>query len=175
MITTTAGPSDKQINFYAKLAGERELSIGLELFKKLDRAAASRMIDTALKAPHKAQSVTTDNTIQVDAAPLTPGVYETADGSVYVVKPNREKTHLYAKKMVVFGGDRLMESDEHKNIEFEYAPGAIRFLSINDKMPIERAKELTIRYGRCINCGRHLKNGVSVERGIGPVCAKAFG
>ena len=38
--------------------------------------------------------------------------------------------------------------------------------------PTEEAKRLTILYGHCIVCGRFLKAGVSVERGIGPVCFK---
>jgi hypothetical protein len=41
-------------------------------------------------------------------------------------------------------------------------------------MNFEKAKALTIRYGRCICCGRRLKAAQSVERGIGPVCRRYF-
>lgn len=111
------------------------------------------------------------------AEKLVPGVYETA-GEVYVVKYNREKTNLYAKKLVVVGDGvaRLTEAGSTVTaIEFEYAPGAIRNIKLVDRMPIARAKELVTLYGRCIACGRNLKAATSVENGIGPVCIKNFG
>jgi hypothetical protein len=103
-----------------------------------------------------------------------PGVYETGDGEVYVVKPNREKTRLYAKRLVEINPERATETGERVQIEFEYARGAIYGLSPDMKMDLDRAKALTIRYGRCIVCGRNLKAAESVERGIGPVCIKSF-
>jgi hypothetical protein len=128
-----------------------------------------------------------------------PGVYENADG-IYVVKFNREKTRLYAKRLIEINADRSTEAGEcegHESpdgahmgetvfcdgtcvaqpraqIEFEYESGAIYKLDPADKMPLDKAKALTIRYGRCIVCGRHLKAAESVERGIGPVCRKSF-
>ena len=66
------------------------------------------------------------------------------------------------------------EAGEPVRIEFEYARGAVYKIKPSDKMDLERAKALTIRYGRCIVCGRKLKARVSVEQGIGPVCIKSF-
>lgn len=103
-----------------------------------------------------------------------PGVYETPEGVVYVVKPNRERTGVYAKKLVEIGGKRLTEVDEVVQIDFEYERGAIYKLTPAMKMPLERAKELTVRYGKCIVCGTRLTDAKSVERGIGPVCIKSF-
>lgn len=105
---------------------------------------------------------------------VKPGVFE-KDGEVYIVKPNRAKTRVYAKRMVPITGERLTESDERKKIDFEYEPGAIYGLSESDRMPADRAKELTIKYGHCIVCGKLLKAAMSVERGIGPVCIKLIG
>lgn len=105
------------------------------------------------------------------------GVYETEAG-IYVVKRTRDKQRVYAKKLVELRdtqGDRLTECSERARFDFEYAPGAIYTLTEDDRMPLERAKELTVRYGRCINCGRRLKVAESLERGLGPVCVKAFG
>lgn len=51
----------------------------------------------------------------------------------------------------------------------------VEFVKPGDQMNVERAKELMIRYGRCIVCGRFLKVAKSVERGIGPVCFSYFG
>lgn len=103
-----------------------------------------------------------------------PGVYEMPSGEIYVVKFNRPQTRLYAKRLVEIASDRLTEAGTTANIEFEYEAGAIFRLAPEMKMPLDRAKQLTIRYGRCIVCGRHLKKAESVERGIGPVCVKSF-
>jgi Family of unknown function (DUF6011) len=104
---------------------------------------------------------------------LKAGVYE-RNGEIYVVKPNRKGTNLYAKKLVEINGKRLTEEDEVVTFELVYAPGAIRNLRAADLMPFVRAQELTIRYRRCLYCGRGLEAAESVERGIGPVCAKKF-
>lgn len=101
------------------------------------------------------------------------GVYE-LDNQVYVVKANRQGTRVYAKRLVEIAADRFTEAEQHVNFEFEYAPGAIYRLRPEHRMAFERARELTIRYRRCLRCGRRLKNGVSVERGIGPVCITFF-
>jgi hypothetical protein len=43
-----------------------------------------------------------------------------------------------------------------------------------DRITLERAKTLSVRYGICIACGRTLKAAKSVEDNIGPVCRKNF-
>ena len=45
-----------------------------------------------------------------------------------------------------------------------------RFSARSTASNAEQAKALSIRYGRCIVCGRKLKAAKSVEAGIGPVC-----
>jgi hypothetical protein len=108
--------------------------------------------------------------------PVGPGVYETPDGNVYVVKRTQDKQRIYAKRMVEIGGERLTEADTVVKIDFEYAAGAIRDIRPEHRMPLTRAEELQlmVRYGKCICCGRHLKAADSVARGIGPVCAGYF-
>jgi len=101
------------------------------------------------------------------------GVYELPTGEIYVVKPNRAKTRLYAKKLVETT-ERLTKQGKRVDFDFVYERGAIYKLKPQHKMFIERAKRLMIRYGRCIVCGRRLKVAKSVERGIGPVCIKYF-
>jgi hypothetical protein len=58
--------------------------------------------------------------------------------------------------------------------ELSTTPELSTNLSLEDQMSLERAKELMIQYGRCINCGRFLKDARSVAQGLGPVCIKAF-
>ena len=102
------------------------------------------------------------------------GVYELPNGEIYVVKPNRAKTRVYAMKLVESPSERLTETGTHVKFDFVYEKGAIYKIKPEYKMDIERAKELMIRYGRCIVCGRRLKVAESVERGIGPICIKYF-
>lgn len=105
--------------------------------------------------------------------PTTPGVFK-VDGVVYQVKPNKTRTRLYAKRLVEINGERLAEDGAHVKIEFEYEAGAIYKITEAHRMSVEEGKALTLRYGRCLCCGRKLKNATSVERGIGPVCIKYF-
>lgn len=53
---------------------------------------------------------------------------------------------------------------------WEYAAGAIRDIRPEHRMTVERAEELSVRFGRCIRCGATLTADESVERGIGPIC-----
>ncbi len=107
-------------------------------------------------------------------APVQPGVYELPSGEIFVVKPNQERTRVYASRLVETPSDRVTEAGGHVKFEFKYAPGAIYQIRPDYRMPADRARELMIRYGRCIVCGRHLKVAESVERGIGPICIKYF-
>lgn len=108
---------------------------------------------------------------------LTPGVYE-LNGEIFVVKPTKDGERLYAKRMVEveLGVPRVLEDGTlvRYDVHFEYEAGAIFKIREEHRMPLDRAKMLVIRYGRCINCGRRLKAATSVERGIGPVCIKRF-
>lgn len=181
------GPSRKQIDWVLKLAGERrDDRIGLDGEERIENVAAriengatkrevSTWISHLLRMPIDTREVQVPQQREVKEvnAELTPGVYE-VNGQVYIVKPNRAKTGLYAKRLVEIASERLNANDDLVNIEFVYAPGVIFDLKPEYKMPLERAEALTIRYGRCIVCNRRLKAGKSVKQGIGPVCIKSF-
>jgi NADH pyrophosphatase NudC (nudix superfamily) len=121
------------------------------------------------------QIITDEKTsnISTEVKITRPGVFK-KDTEIFVVKMNREKTRLYALKLVEAPSTRLTESGAVVDFEFEYAKGAIYKLSEENRMSLEEAKEYTIKYGRCIVCGRRLKRAESVERGIGPVCIKTI-
>lgn len=166
-----AQATERQIAFIQKLMGERGLD-GSNFpidFDTLTKQQASQCISTLLGTPKV--DLMADQPSQPHE--LEPGVYENEDG-VFVVKWNREHTRQYAKRMVEIGGSRLTEDGAHVQIEFDYAAGAVYRLKPEHKMPKDRAIELTLLYGKCINCGRKLKAAKSVEQGIGPVCIKAF-
>lgn len=170
MTSATAAPlapTEKQLAFFNRLAAERGLPTIDAFADDLDRRGASAAIDGLMALPRAARP-DAPSSAAVDA-----GVYE-RDGVVYVVKAARESGNLYAKRIVEIGGERLTEAGTVINAEFEYAPGVIRTLGPEHKMDYERAKALTIRYGFCIACGRHLKAAKSVDVGIGPVCRTKF-
>lgn len=175
--------SKPQTSFLLKLAGsrvaprfgetaeERVQRLGDLLAEdRIGKRLASELIDWFKEQPFDIpeEDVSTPHVV------VGPGVYELPSGAIYVVKMNRGKTRSYAKRLVEIHTDRLNENDEHVQIEFEYAPGAIYEIRPEHRMDVDRAKALTLRYGRCIACGRHLKAAQSVERGIGPVCIKSF-
>lgn len=137
---------------------------------RVDKKRASGLIETLIALPSKDKDESRTFTPDAD---MTAGVYE-VDGVIYIVKPNRDKTRLYAKRLVEINAERATEAGTRVEIEFEYEAGAMKKIKPEHKMPLEKAKELTIRYGRCIVCGRTLKAAESVERGIGPICIKSF-
>lgn len=108
-----------------------------------------------------------------DSRVKDPGIYE-MDGEFYKVVLTRDKQRLYAKRLVRTGVSRVTESGEAADWEFEYARGALFKLKPEMRVGEERAKEIGLKYGKCINCGKRLKVKKSVEAGIGPVCIKWF-
>jgi hypothetical protein len=188
--------TDRQINFINRLLDERNLLASPKWFAAtafMDEAeyaahlskfradvprmtvrGASLLIGRLSALPRREEARVEHVAEQV--AELKPGVYR-LDGTIYVVKPNRSKTRLYAKRLQELRAtqdDRLAESGGHVHFDFVYAPGVVHKLKPEMMLPIDEAKELMVRYGRCIACGRTLKVAESVERGIGPVCIKYF-
>lgn len=100
---------------------------------------------------------------------LTDGMYRTADGKIYKLQWNREKTNLYGKIL-----ETTKDEDGTVYASFEYAPGVTRRLTLDDKMTLEEAKEYGVLYGTCCVCARTLTNEASIEAGIGPICASKF-
>lgn len=169
-----------QLRYLLSLMAERDALAFVNTLTSMieDETLTSRRASEAidfLKRQPRVVSVAAVAATSVPTEALTPGVYEVAPGEIYVVKPNQAKTRLYAKRLVEINADRLTETDEIVQIEFEYAPGAIFNIRPEHRMDAERGKALTIRYGKCICCGRKLKAAQSVERGIGPICIKYFG
>lgn len=199
---TTQPASEKQLSYarslyreYAQImfSGEKFLSLsdadqtllreihadGTLKLDMMDRSQISRAIDSMKPIVDRMRTAARERQIvdapaaATPALSLEPGMYKIGE-VIYQVKANREKSRLYAKKMVVFTGERLTETDAVVNIEFEYAPGAIYNILPEHRMGLEEGKALILRYGKCICCGRKLKAAKSVEAGIGPICIKYF-
>jgi hypothetical protein len=172
MTLTASSASPRQIEFINSLRHER----GMDSLAPMTAATltggrtgtASGMITALQNMPRPERARGLHPPVE-----LTPGVYE-VDGVAYVVKPNRRGDGMYAKRIRELNSTRVTEAGTFVAVEFEYEPGAIRRIRPEHRMPFERARELTIRYGRCIVCGRTLRAGESVEQGIGPVCVRSF-
>lgn len=80
---------------------------------------------------------------------------------------------LYAKKLVELETPETKRGKEHR-YEFVMARGAIMTLKPEWRLSIEDAAEFGRLYGCCIRCGTVLTDEASIERGIGPDCAKKF-
>lgn len=104
---------------------------------------------------------------------VEPGVYR-RDGEVYVVKENREKTRVYAKRLIQSAPRVLDATEEIVKADFEYDRGAIFTLEPDDQLTLEDAREYLVRYTHCMVCGRPLKAARSVLDSIGPVCRGMF-
>lgn len=103
------------------------------------------------------------------------GMYTNGNGDIFKVQRSKSSGHLYAKRLVVIGGDRLVDADESVvNFDFEYAPGAVRDLTDDQRMTREQAAAFGLRFGICCVCGKTLTDAESVKNGIGPVCIKQF-
>jgi len=143
----------------------------IELFvtNEVTRANVSRWIDM-LRSCERFIDVSHQDAL----APVKPGVYE-LNGDVYVVKQNKAKTNVDAKKHVELNtARRLTDAGEVVDFDLVYSPGVVRKLREEHRMTLARAEELGIRYGKCLNCRRTLRAAKSVKQAYGPVCFKAF-
>lgn len=159
---------------YPRLGVDRAARIARfeQMLPKMTKKVAIALIGYLIVAPVDRAPIPRD--VREDVVTLTPGVYE-VNGEIFNVKWNKTKTNLYAQRLIERPGvNRLTESGDEVHFEFEYAPGVVRRLQPHHKMSIDRAEELTLRYGRCLVCGRRLKATESVRQGIGPVCRKTF-
>lgn len=170
--------TDSQMWLVRKLIAERDILSLLEADRSLVRRVeaghaiskrdASHLIDE-LKATALGQSVSDngfsrrrsasgDDWTRDDA-----GVY-LHDGTVYRVYYGQNSERMLVKKMV----------GERGNHSWEYLGLAARFVNRDWRVSLEEAKAWGRLTETCIRCGADLDVPESVERGIGPKCAKAF-
>jgi len=104
-------------------------------------------------------SLAADAPVQPTAPePVVEGMYKDPEtGRIYKVQKSRSSGYNYAKELI--GGS------------FDYAAGAMKIIRSEWRMTLEQAKEYGALYGTCCVCGRTLTNEVSIEAGIGPICA----
>ncbi len=153
--------SIKQISFIARLIGEREWDQGnpravaaagyLAGRTGISSGEACMTITYLLGCPRK------------EATQAKPGYYLSGD-TVVCVMWNQDRTHTYAKALVI----------ENGRARWGYTPGIAARLAAAGTHPltVAEASALGHLHGICVVCAKGLTDPASVKRGIGPVCAK---
>ncbi len=164
MAISFAPATERQVSYLASLLADRACTTDFRATAEarmsggtLDKATASKMIDTLMATPRVARGGV------AAATPLTVGMYR-KDGVIYRVQRSRESGGMYAKRLDLLA----------TGAEFVYAAGAIRTLTLADSMTREEAQAWGVETGICCVCSADLTDPVSVARGIGPVCARRF-
>lgn len=135
---------------------------------------SSLLTPTALYARQKQEQVAT-STETPEAVKF--GVYQ-KDGEVYLVVPNKAGDRVYAKRLVEL--EQITEAGVTVDFIWEYAPRVIWNLTEADRMSLEDAAKLSVRYGKCLRCKRTLKSVHTLKTAedtgilLGPVCRKFF-
>lgn len=170
--------TQSQVNMLVQMCQERGLTatpvLADQAQGKLDNARVSHLFKVLKAKPVVKKSLGTSiqqghgPVAAVKTAPkpvdvldkITEGYY-VLDGTFYKVMKNRDRTRLYAR--------RLVATPNQKPI-WEYDKGVIFKLSLSNKVTKEQAKAFGDIYHYCFCCGRELTVPLSIERGVGPVC-----
>lgn len=164
--------SEKQVKFIERLIGQMNDDLRGRMQKvyddtveagKLDVKTASQLIDTFMQLVKAQPKQATPK--RPEAGEVTEGMYRKGDEIFKVQRAVHGSGQLYAKRLV---------GSKEDGWSFEYAAGAIRGLTADDKMTLTEAKEFGALYGTCCVCARTLTKEESIEAGIGPICASKF-
>ena len=151
--------SDKQVSFINSLLASREVPKqykGLNTFT-MSILEASEYIAILKECPMKGQTGSYEK-----AEPAALGFYKYEECVYQVVK---SKTgNRYAKMLKVETGKGT----------WEYVKGMVNTLKACHLISLNEAKSFGHEFGFCMVCGRTLTDPVSVEAGIGPICANRF-
>lgn len=152
--------TEKQIEFLIKLLAEKieDEVKALDAIKwvhehRMSKATASAKISEYMAMPtvRKAFSSTPE---------LDEGMYRVGE-TIYKVYRTRDKNILVTKTLGADG--------------FDYTGrGPLEFITAEDRMTLDEAKEFGKVTGICCVCGAKLTNEESIEAGIGPICASKF-
>lgn len=159
----------RQRGFIAAL--HAELGIAHESGVQRTKQQASEEIGRLLQMRGQRRPAPAAGLTRESAGPTEPGMYRSADGSIFKVQRSQQGG-LYAMRLTPINGQRMSEINDVVAWKFVYERGAIRQLRATDKLTLEQAREFGIRYGVCCVCSTTLTDATSVARGIGPVCER---
>ena len=152
---TTTHATESQISYAQSLLASRVIPADFLVtgdLTALSKREASALIDSLRALPYAPRAPRAG----APASDLVEGIYF-ANNEVYKVKRSRAGRH-YAEKLV--------------GSSWSYDPTHVRGLTLANRITPEQASEFGIRTGVCAICGIPLTNLDSLERGIGPVCAR---
>lgn len=172
--------TDKQLSFIQTLLTERDCdeayNLALEAGDPMPRAIASQLISVMLASPRR-----------ITAAPAKPSgeledaMYRTPDGSIWKVYHTVHGANVQVAKLLTILDESYWKTLRGKSVEvkaeFIYkgtTPIRTGLIQSEHRMTLEQAKEFGAVYGVCVRCAATLTAEVSIERSMGPVCAKAF-
>jgi Family of unknown function (DUF6011) len=163
--------TERQQAYMLDLLEQKELKltagITLEQLKedvpKLSKSQASKWIDRLVKLPRKQKE--SKPAIQSD---VPAGRYAVTgdDGTTDFYRVDRPTEGRWAGYTFV----KLQLSDEFHRVPFKNTQAILD--KIAEAGPEAASKRYGLELGACGVCGRTLTNPESIERGIGPVCAR---
>jgi hypothetical protein len=167
-MTTTYPASQKQFDFIKRLVGEKALDAITEAVVVRYRAKAvegtltsreaSSLIDALLTLPRKA-------TEEASTTEREAGVYEDTDGRLFRVYLGQQSGKMLVKEIIV----------DEDGVGYHYLGAAARHLpSTARRLSLAEVGAMGKTFDHCLTCGRRLDDPESVDRGIGPVCAKKY-
>lgn len=167
---TTA--TERQISFLTSLITERGLSLDkavmltfntdqTETFE-IGRRECSQMIDAvkAVRRPERERPAAPD---------LEAGMYKVGQ-DIFRVKISKSSGKPYAEILcheAILNGNYTDAA-----VWFEYAPGAVRRITPENRMTLDQCAEFGLLFGTCCVCARELTDPKSIAKGIGPICEK---
>lgn len=169
MTTTDFVPfTEKQGKFLKKLGEERT---GNDKARRIMASARMEWHAQTLDKRKASQYIEILKDIPADPkAPIPDGLHVVVDSELFD-SDGEPVTTVYK---VQTSQNNRQYAKELQGTRYVYAPGAIHKLSAATVMSIEQAEAYGKMFGVCASCGRVLTNPVSIERGIGPICASKF-
>lgn len=163
-----ATATEKQQNFITRLLAEKNTAGTYYDGWEPDWSAstpksASAVIDFLLTLPRKQAE---------EAAPVEAGVY--TDGDKFVrVYFGQQSGQMLAKEIHLHSDGPEAEA---QYVEYAYLGRAANVITSDyRRMTLEEVGSLGKRFDHCLLCGRRLDDPESVDRGVGPICARKYG
>lgn len=186
-------PTDRQVKFYrdllARKAGEDEATQDARIQRKKDsgnwtKRRISKAIDALLAMPDKPrEEVKAAGGSQVEP----PEGFHLLDDNIYSVKVAVHGSgKLIGRRLCTENAEAVKaawkEWDEggrhgkQPKLDWEYVGrrGVFWNLSEDTLMTMEQMQAMGHLYGICCSCGATLTKQESIDRGMGPVCARKF-
>jgi len=145
---------------------------------KYTKSSASKLIDSVLPLFNGAKKEI-DRKRQEEIKVANPSLEELKEGmygngeKIWKVKISQSSGKPYAMLLTELAEPVVMKTAT-KTHEFVYAPGEVRNITPDMLLSLADAKAFGRRTGTCCCCGRTLTKAISIEQGIGPVCADKF-